>query len=222
MKRLFPTCVLLGFMIFSGVPATRAQEGDTRSFTDSAPGKHPAGRELLVMKLSKADDPEVTVELVDVELTDQDGRTLAFESDVVADKLVVIIPFYTTCPTSYPILIFTLKSVQKLLGDRLEKDVRLIALTVDPKTDTPLRLKDYAKKNQALEGWLFLTGDREDLGQVMYGAGVLLSTNVDQHNHVPLTVLGYRGGPWKKLHGFPSPQQLLQEIERLLDMKENA
>jgi len=41
-------------------------------------------------------------------------------------------------------------------------DLRLVTITVDPKRDTPERLKEYAAKYGAdPQRWLFLTGDRE-------------------------------------------------------------
>ena len=53
--------------------------------------------------------------------------------------------------------------IQEALGDRLGKDVHLISLTVDPETDTPSRLKEYAEKLGAKPGWHLLTGKKENI-----------------------------------------------------------
>jgi hypothetical protein len=39
----------------------------------------------------------------------------------------------------------------------------LISITVDPVTDTPARLKEYAAKFHARPGWYFMTGTQENV-----------------------------------------------------------
>lgn len=163
----------------------------------------------------------VAVALHDLELIDQDGRGVRFGTDVIGGRIAVVIPFYTTCPTSYPILIFTFKRVREMLGDRLGKDVVLVSVTVDPKTDTPARLKAYADRQRARSGWVFLTGERDRLGAVLQGLGLLSSTNIDEHNHIPVTVVGSVGGEWRRLHGFPSPDGLMALIGEMLESRGN-
>jgi protein SCO1/2 len=158
----------------------------------------------------------VNVRLLDLELVDQDGGKVKFKSDVIGDKVAVIIPFYTTCTTSYPILIFMFTRLQEALGDRLGKDVVLISVSVDPRTDIPVRLKAYARRQKAKQGWVFLSGDRDNLGQVLLGVGAILSPNLEDHNHIPITVFGSAHSEWRQFHGFPSPEQILGEINRAL------
>ena len=158
----------------------------------------------------------LNAELLDLELVDQDGNKLKFKSDVVGDKVAVIIPFYTTCTTAFPILIFMFTQLQEMLGERLGKDVVLASVSVDPKTDTPMRIKAYARRQKALPGWLFLSGDRSHLGQVLHGVGVLYSPSIEEHNHIPVTLVGSARGPWKRFHGFPSPDQIYSEVSHVL------
>jgi protein SCO1/2 len=45
-----------------------------------------------------------------------------------------------------------------------EPDVRLVSLTVDPSTDTPQKLNQYAESYQAKsDKWLFLRGNEDDV-----------------------------------------------------------
>jgi len=44
-----------------------------------------------------------------------------------------------------------------------ELKVRLVSISVDPGHDTPEVLESYARKFQAPERWLFLTGGREEV-----------------------------------------------------------
>jgi protein SCO1/2 len=157
----------------------------------------------------------VKVTLHDLELMDQDGRKVKFESDVIGDKVAVIIPFYTTCTTAYPILIFVFTRLQVMLGERLGKEVVLISVTVDPRTDIPVRMKAFARRQKARPGWVFLTGERNNLSQVLWGTGVLFSSNLDEHDHIPITMVGSANGRWHRFHGFPTPEQMLAKVDEM-------
>jgi protein SCO1 len=56
----------------------------------------------------------------------------------------------------------TMSANMQKLQDRLPKEVRLVSFSVDPVTDTPEVLTEYAKRyNADPERWLFLTGEPE-------------------------------------------------------------
>jgi protein SCO1/2 len=158
----------------------------------------------------------INVKLHDLELIDQDGQRLKFRSDVIGDRVAVVIPFYTTCTTAYPILIFMFTRLQEMLGPRLGKEVVLVSISVDPRTDIPVRLKAFARRQKAMPGWVFLSGDRTNLGQVLWGVGVLFSSNLEEHDHIPITMVGSANGEWRRFHGFPSPEQVLAQVEEAL------
>lgn len=171
---------------------------------------------LLVAQADKSKDEQIKVKLYDLELVDQDGRKVKFESDIIGDKVAVIVPFYTTCTTNYPILIFCFTRLQNLLAEKLGKEVVLISVSVDPRTDIPIRLKSFAKRHSAKPGWYFLSGDQKNLGTILWGVGVLFSTNLEEHNHIPITIVGSTKGDWRRLHGFPSPDQVMNQINQIL------
>lgn len=164
---------------------------------------------------SGAGRESINVKLHDLELIDEEGRKVRFKTDVVGDRLAVIIPFYTTCTTNYPILIFTFTRLQEMLGEALGNDVVLVSVSVDPRTDIPIRLKAFSRRNKAKPGWTFLSGERTNLGQVLWGVGVLFSTNLEEHNHIPVTIVGSADGDWRRLHGFPSPEQIMTLVREL-------
>lgn len=185
-------------------------------------GTSSAASGLLLAKAEDTERQAIKVTLHDLELLDQDGRQVKFQSDVVGNRVAVIIPFYTTCTSAYPILVFIFTRLQVLLGDRLGKDVVLISVTVDPKIDIPIRLKAFARRQKAKPGWVFLTGERNNLGRVLWGTGVLFSANLEEHDHIPITIVGREGGGWRRFHGFPTPEQLLGQIENMLDARQKS
>ena len=216
--------LVLGFMLCAFRVAGAAEEGLRQLELSTPLGS--AGWVLAQSGTPALDGPggksqapgkeSVNVKLLDLELVDQDGSKVKFKTDVIGDKVAVIIPFYTTCTTAYPILIFMFTRLQEALGDRLGKEVVLVSVSVDPRTDIPVRLKAYARRQKAKPGWVFLSGDRNNLGQVLLGVGVLFSPNLEDHNHIPITLVGSAHSEWRRFHGFPSPEQILGEINKSL------
>jgi protein SCO1 len=168
------------------------------------------------------DAKKVDVQLSDLELWDQDGKGLRFKSDVIGDRVAAIVPFYTNCTTAYPILIFVFGKLQELLGEQLGKEVVLVSVSVDPRTDIPVRLKAFATRKKAKPGWVFVSGDRNNLAKVLDGIGVqyIVGQSLDEHNHIPLTMVGDPSGEWKRFYGYPSPEVLFEEIKRALASRE--
>ena len=155
----------------------------------------------------------VDVKLPDLELLDQDGRAVRFGSDVVGDRVAVIDVFFTTCGLVCPILTAIFADLQDRLGDRLGREVALVSVTVDPKTDIPRRLKEYAARFDARPGWSFLTGERHAVEGVLKGIGAY---SPDYTAHPTMVLVGDgRDGGWMRFYGFPSPGQLLARIDEL-------
>src|ERR1051326_8188136 len=80
-----------------------------------------------------------------VVLTTQDGVKVHFYDDVLKGKSVVIDLIYTSCLDSCPLETARLAQVQKMLGDRVGKEIFFYSISIDPKRDTPKVLKQYAK-----------------------------------------------------------------------------
>jgi len=101
-------------------------------------------------------------------LTNQDS--VLFTQDDVQDKVYVSYFFFTSCPNTCPMMTNAMKRVYKVVGD--EADFLAVAHTVDPKRDTPEKLKSFSIKNEInKENWQFLTGDNDyiyDLGMNGY------------------------------------------------------
>ncbi len=106
---------------------------------------------------SKPDHPR---RLVDFTLTDRTGRTVT-QADL-AGKILVVNFVFTSCLLSCRAVNDRMAEIQGLLGDA--EDVRLVSLTVDPRTDTPSVLSKFADGFHAdTNRWLFLTGNKTEL-----------------------------------------------------------
>jgi protein SCO1/2 len=147
----------------------------------------------------------------DVELLDQDGRRLHFYSDLVKGKVVVINFIFTTCTTVCPPLGATFARVQKELGERAGRDVRLISVSVDPVTDTPERLKAWGAKFHAAEGWTFVTGPKPQVDELLRALG---AATANPAGHTPTVLIGNDAkGQWTRTYGLARPAVLVGLID---------
>ncbi|HWS56292.1 MAG TPA: SCO family protein [Pyrinomonadaceae bacterium] len=147
----------------------------------------------------------------DVELLDQDGRKVRFYTDVLKGKTVVVNAFFTTCTSVCPPMNRNMEKIQDALGDRLGRDVFLVSISVDPATDTPARLKEYAAKFHAKPGWMFLTGKKENVDWALYKLGQYVETKDD---HKTVIIVGNEPtGLWKKALGMARAEELIRIVQ---------
>ena len=156
----------------------------------------------------------------DVELLDHEGRKVRLYTDLLKGKTVVVNTFFSTCNTVCPVLSTNMRKIQEEFGDRVGKDLFLISITVDPTTDTPTRLKEYAQKFRARPGWLFVTGKKENVDWALYKLGQYVEKKDD---HKTVFIIGNEAtGLWKKAYGLAKVSDLSQIVESVLNDKGEA
>lgn len=160
------------------------------------------------------------VSLSDAALVDQDGAPVRFRSEAIGDHVVVVDFVFTTCTTVCPALSAIFARVQEQLGDRLQRGVRLVSVSLDPARDTPARLKAYAARHGAGPSWRWLTGPQADVEEVLKGLGAYTPSF---SAHAPAVLVGDgRTGEFARLNGFPSPDRVTAEVDRLLARRSAA
>ena len=174
------------------------------AFADEDP--HARHRAMMKQKSDPVAE-SADVDLRDRQLVDQHGREVMFVSDVIGDKKAVIAGIYTGCTTICPITTLLFAGLQDALGERMEREVRLISLSVDPANDTPAMLAEAAADIDAKPGWIWLTGAPVLQNEVLLGIGAY-STDVTEHPPVFLVGDG-RTGEFVQLYGFPSVEEFL-------------
>lgn len=153
----------------------------------------------------------------DVELVNQKGEKLRFYSDLLKDKVVVISSFMATCTAACPPKNRNLEKIQEAAGEHLGKDVLILSITVDPVTDTPERLMQYATAYHAKPGWHFLSGKKENVDWALYKIGQYTENKLD---HVNIIIMGNeRTGLWKKAFGLASAPELINLFKSILNDK---
>jgi cytochrome oxidase Cu insertion factor (SCO1/SenC/PrrC family) len=156
------------------------------------------------------DDRAALGSIPDVSVYDQDGRKLRFYTDLVKGKTVAINFIFTTCTTICPPLAATFRRVQVELGDRSEREVRLISISVDPVTDVPQRLKAFSAKFKAGPGWTFVTGSKPDIDVLLKALGAAVA---DKNDHTPMVLVGNdAAGYWTRTYGLAPTATLVRVI----------
>jgi protein SCO1 len=159
-----------------------------------------------------------------VTLTTQDGTKVHFYDDVIKGKIVVIDLIYTHCVDECPLETARLAQVQKMLGDRVGKDIFFYSISIDPNRDTPKVLKAYAEKYHVGAGWTFLTGKKADIDLISKKLGLYSEPDPnDRDGHTPSVLLGNEpAGQWLRNSATDNPRFLAILIGDWLNSWKNA
>jgi protein SCO1/2 len=149
-----------------------------------------------------------------VALTTHQGKTVRFYDDLVKGKIVAIDLIYTTCKYACPLETARLAQVQRLLGDRMGRDVFFYSITIDPDHDTPAVLAEYAEKYRAGPGWLFLTGAMADIELIGKKLGIYAGPDPSNPDgHTPYLLVGNQAtGQWMRNSATDNPKFIARTI----------
>ena len=109
--------------------------------------------------------PDHPREFGDFQLTERSGRLVRREE--LRGKICIVSFVFTSCGISCLQVSRNLQRLQERLG-RDSDDVRMVSLSIDPRTDTPAVLTRFAAGVSAdPDRWLFLTGEPDDLERLI-------------------------------------------------------
>ncbi|MGO2101660.1 MAG: SCO family protein [Psychroflexus halocasei] len=105
--------------------------------------------------------PDLSIYHLPSEWTTQNNENITLEH-LKGDVLAVVM-IYTSCKAACPRLVADMRNIQKKVSDEKNKNVKYVFVSIDPETDTPQRLKSFAKENEMdSDQWVFLRGTEED------------------------------------------------------------
>jgi protein SCO1/2 len=143
-------------------------------------------------------------------LTTHEGEQVRFYDDLIKGRFVTINMMYSTCKATCPLTTANLVRVQKLLGDRVGRDLFMYSITLDPKQDTPKVLNGYAKTFGVGPGWKFLTGNPDDIEQLRRRLGFAWANQeMDKNKDFHTGNLRYGNEPlmlWGSVPGMAEPE----------------
>ncbi|OXA97963.1 SCO family protein [Flavobacterium oncorhynchi] len=116
----------------------------------------------------KKDSAPVNKEISDLSIynlpskwTTQYGKDIELKS--LRGNVLVMVMIYTSCKAACPRLVADMRDIESKLDKKNKQHVKLILVSIDPKTDTPEKLKDFAIANKMNQDpWLFLRSSEEN------------------------------------------------------------
>lgn len=154
----------------------------------------------------------------DEKLEDQHGARV--QLSVVQGKPVLVTMFYSTCPYACPLLITTIKKLEKQLPDDVRDRLEVVLISMDPKRDTPEQNRKLMEtfRVDAKRWHLLRPKSHGDVQEVAALLGMTFRRNADgSYNHsAEITLLSPEGSPVARLDS-PSddPAELLAKVTEL-------
>ena len=193
----------------AGVVAQASVLDNLLNVLDSSPGKtEDASREKTRKKY-----------FPNFELTTHEGKRVKFYDDLIKDKIVVINFMYAKCDGICVPITANLKRVQKLLGNRVGRDIFMYSITLKPQEDTPEKLNHYVQMHNLKPGWTFLTGKPEEIEILRRKMGLWTSNaknDKDLTNHIGMVRYGNEARQWWAM--FPGKAKAPWIVESILWM----
>ncbi len=147
-------------------------------------------------------------------LTDQDGASHRFFSDLLSGRVVLINVIFTNCKDGCPLLTRNLLQVRHQLGNRFGSEFAFLSLSVDPIRDTPKKLKEFARvQNADIPGWYFLGAQEEIMKEIL---GRLGQWSDNPEDHASLFIAGNADkAHWIKIRPDSPPERIAADLLRL-------
>jgi len=95
-----------------------------------------------------------------------DSKEQTFRFSELAEDIKVVNFFYANCPAICPVIHSRMRDIHNQFAS--DNTVQFVSISIDPSRDTPEELEEYAAKFRKNENsWHFLTGEQEDINQIM-------------------------------------------------------
>jgi protein SCO1 len=160
---IFPVTVVALLGAGCGEGGQSADSSNAGGGLDTPPGKLTAGRFAGTAASPSKPAPPLRLK-----------NALGQEVDIdqYRGKAVLVTFIYTHCPDVCPLIVGNLRTAQSELGSRA-KDLRIIAVSVDPDGDTPLAVARFLKARLMTDRMEYLIGSRSELEKVWTDWGVV-------------------------------------------------
>ncbi|HST15238.1 MAG TPA: SCO family protein [Gaiellaceae bacterium] len=178
-----PLAILLLVAVLAGCGSSKAVQ------TTTVPKQRFAGAELTPPRTAPP-----------IALRDANGTPVTLAAQ--RGRYVLVTFIYTHCPDVCPLITKNLNAALSVIGPSARKQVRVLAVSVDPVGDTPKAVKAYAREKHLFPQFQYLIGTRSDLRRVWKAWHVLaVEAKPDLVDHVAYTALLDTKGKERVLYG---------------------
>jgi protein SCO1 len=139
--------------------------------------------------------------------------------DSYRGKAVLVTFLYTNCPDICPLITSNLRVALNLLGPKKDADVQIIAVSVDPRGDTPKAVASFLARHEMTGRMQYLIGSAKELARVWKAWGVGSERDASQPQFVNHTGLVYGiTGSGNRLTVYPAsfePSEIAHDVPLL-------
>jgi protein SCO1/2 len=148
-------------------------------------------------------------------LHDQNGRSLSLAGQ--RGKLVLLTFLYTHCKDVCPLTAQNLSAAVRLLGPRRD-DVRVLAVSVDPRGDTPAAVRRFVRLHRLVPQFHYLIGSQAQLAPIWKAYSVTSVRRAKGDiDHTLYTVLADGSGKARVLYdATATPTDVAHDLRLLL------
>jgi protein SCO1/2 len=132
-------------------------------------------------------------------------------------KAVLVTFVYTHCPNVCPLIVSNLAAAERGLGKEA-RHLRILAVTVDPRRDTPAAIHTFLKARDALGTMDYLLGSSAQLHRVWKAWDVAISTGKNQLTDGHSSIIYGITASGSMAVVYPSnfsPQQIIHDVPLL-------
>lgn len=161
-------------------------------------------------------DPLPSAVAPDFTLTDgPTGETVTLSS--LRGRVVLLTFLYTSCPDTCPLTAETIRNARDRLGAAAD-DVTFVAVSVDPKGDTPQTTLRFVEEHRLRSTMRYLIGSQSALARVWqaYGVAQAVSAGDVLHSDV-LYLIDKRLRGRVVLHSDATPETIASDLRILLN-----
>jgi protein SCO1/2 len=111
--------------------------------------------------------------------------------DSYRGKAVLVTFLYTNCPDVCPLITSNLRVAQNLMGKQVSSKAQVIAVSVDPRGDTPKAVAAFLARHGMTGRMQYLVGSAHELARVWHAWGVGSERDAEQPQFINHTGLIY-------------------------------
>ena len=202
---------LLPFSILLGLALSACTETNT---TDV----HAAHQQAEATIVADAELSDISLYNLESEWNNQDAETLKLTQ--LNGKVQLVAMMYTNCTYACPRIVADLKRIEARLDNYKKEDVGIVLVTMDPESDTPEKLQQFAADNNLDPArWTLLTSNEMNIQEL----AVLLNMKYKNggngeiaHSNI-ITVLNAGGEIIHQQEGLgKDPDETVKTIDGLL------
>jgi protein SCO1/2 len=133
-------------------------------------------------------------------------------------KKVILSMIYTNCTIACPVIVNEMQRLEALIPGNAVNNYNFVVVSIDPKRDTPSRMKKFAEdRNLNLKRWTLLTGSVYNIAELAQAIGFRYKENQSglfKHSNL-ITFINTKGEITDKIEGLnPKNEEFLTLLNK--------